>query len=123
MSFQRIRLGKEGEALALQCLKKNNYRIVERNYRTSLGEIDIIAWDRDTLCFIEVKTRRALNYASPFEAVSMSKQNKIVLLTQQYLQNKRLNKNNVRFDVVGIYLDANNQYHVDLLQNAFELPS
>ena len=70
-------LGKEGEALAVSFCRKKGYRILEKNYRTVFGEIDIIARDGEMIVFIEVKTRTDDTFGYPFEAVDARKREKI----------------------------------------------
>ena len=91
-------LGSEGEDLAVRFLQKKGYRIVARNYKTPVGEIDIIARDGDTIVFIEVKTRTDISFGYPFEAVNKRKRQKLKNLALLYL--KRQGKESpVRFDV------------------------
>ena len=63
-----------GEALAVRRLKKAGYKIIETNYRTRLGEIDIIAKDKDTIVFVEVKSRRSVHFGNPKQAITLQKQ-------------------------------------------------
>ena len=78
--------GKYGEDIAVKYLIKNGYKIVERNYHFSrYGEIDIIALDKDTLCFIEVKTRTTEKFGTGFEAVNRTKLSKIYKCALSYL--------------------------------------
>ena len=65
MQNQQQKFGEKGESLAARFLKKNGYKILEQNYRTKLGEIDIIATERKTIVFVEVKTRKSTRYGSP----------------------------------------------------------
>lgn len=99
------RLGKDGEELAVQFLKDKGYRILEKNYRFGKGEIDIIAKDRDTVIFIEVKSRRSSDFGSPEEAVDFRKQRQLSKLALAWLQKNRLfNRVNCRFDVMkGVF--------------------
>ena len=86
MSKNNICLGKSGEEIATQLLKEQGYKIWVRNYKTKLGEIDIIAKDKDTVCFIEVKTRHSDKFGSPEESISESKQKKIVRVALLFLK-------------------------------------
>jgi len=121
MLNQKQKFGKEAELLAVDYLKNQNYEIIETNYRTKFGEIDIIAFDKITnsLVFIEVKARRSLN---PKEAVDLKKQKKISQLALAYL--KTCNQANlkalkIRFDVVAMFF-KNKLYDIRLIRNAFE---
>jgi putative endonuclease len=120
MVDERKQFGLTGEALAETYLKQAGYRILERNYRTKLGEIDIIAKDHDTIVFIEVKTRRSEHYGSPKWAVTPKKQRKISMVALLYLKSTRQSRARARFDVVSIGpLEQNTR--IELIKNAFEL--
>jgi putative endonuclease len=120
MVDERKQFGLTGEALAETYLKQAGYRILERNYRTKLGEIDIIAKDHDTIVFIEVKTRRSEHYGSPKWAVTPKKQRKISMVALLYLKSTRQSRARARFDVVSIGLLEENT-RIELIKNAFEL--
>jgi putative endonuclease len=118
MKDPRKHLGNTGEDLAAAALRKQGYKILERNYVTPLGEIDLIARQGKTLVIIEVKTRKSSRFGSPQEAVSPTKQAKLRRLTDYYLKEKRLAGAAVRFDVVAITLiDASPQ--IEIISNAF----
>jgi putative transposase len=117
-SDTRRQLGDHGEDLAAVTLKKNGYKILERNYTTPLGEIDLIARQGKTLVFVEVKTRKSLRFGSPQEAVSLNKQKRLRRLADYYLKQKRLQEIPVRFDVVAVTL-AEDGPDVEIIPNAF----
>ena len=96
------RVGREGEALAAAYLKKKAYRILKKNYHCPLGEIDIIAMDGDTICFVEVKTRSTGEYDRPQVAVHKNKQQKLSKLALWFLRENQLLEARARFDVVAI---------------------
>ncbi len=99
-------LGRAGEKEAERFLKKKGYRIVERNYRTRHGEIDIVALDGDTLVFVEVKTRLSHGFGIPQDSVDRRKMAHIIKASKYYItENPTLKDHNVRFDVVGITID------------------
>jgi putative endonuclease len=113
-------LGSEGEDLAVRFLQKKGYRIVARNYKTPVGEIDIIARDGDTIVFIEVKTRTDISFGYPFEAVNKRKRQKLKNLALLYL--KRQGKESpVRFDVISIFCMDNGKKDVEHIKDAFEV--
>ncbi len=113
-----MRLGEKGEGVAVKFLKKKGYKIIIQNFKTRIGEIDIIARDGKTLAFIEVKTRESIEYGQPFEAVNKFKRRKIVNVATLYL--KRLKDiPQCRFDVVSIYYE-NGMAEVELITDAFE---
>jgi len=112
--------GTKGEDLATACLKKEGYRIIERNYRCRYGEIDIIAMDKKDVVFVEVKGRESDTFGSPEEAIGPAKQKKISMVALHYLQEKGLDDHSARFDVVTIrFMPQGNQ--VQLIRNAFDL--
>ena len=114
------KLGKKGESAAVSYLKKKGYKIIEQNYRTQAGEIDIIAKKRGTLVFVEVKTRRSRSYGSPKYAVTPKKQKAISKAALYYLKMTHQEKADARFDVVSI-LDLDEQMEIELVCNAFDL--
>ena len=113
-------LGKEGERLAEQYLKKKGYKIVERNYRCRGAELDLIVLDRRVIVFVEVKTRTGHGFGSPFEAVEFRKQQKMIQAAQYFLNEKKLHQRDARFDVVGISWPGGEPL-VEHIENAFEL--
>lgn len=120
MSRQNLYLGKFGEESAIDLLKTNGYRILARNYKTKLGEIDIIARDKDTVCFIEVKTRHSDRFGLPQEAISRSKQRHIAKVALVFLKENNLLDKRARFDVISI-MHSEDTSKLDLIKNAFEL--
>lgn len=120
MSKERIWLGKSGEEAAASFLKSRGYRILARNYRSKLGEIDIIARDKDVLCFIEVKTRKSERSGLPAEAISLPKQGQMAKAALMFLKENNLLGKKARFDVVSI-IYAQGAPRIDLIPNAFDL--
>lgn len=116
-------IGDIGEEIAKEYLKKNNYTIIERNFRCKFGEIDIIAKNEKCFCFIEVKTRHGIYYGTPAQAVNQSKQHKIIMCAQFYILKMQHYENfNYRFDVVEIVLNKSNRIkNIDLIKNAFQI--
>jgi putative endonuclease len=121
----RLKTGMEGENLAVRFLKKNGYKILERNYRSLLGEIDIIAQEKGALAFVEVKTKKSDSFAPPEWSVNRRKQEKIIRVACQYMNDleKRGKKfDEYRFDVVAVcYLEEGKKKEVRLFKNAFQL--
>jgi putative endonuclease len=113
-------LGKEGERVAELYLKNKGYRLIERNYRCALGELDLIVLDRRVVVFVEVKTRSGHGYGSPLEAVEFRKQRKMIQAAQYFLSEKKLHQRDARFDVVGISWPGREPL-VEHIENAFEL--
>ena len=120
MSNQRQRLGQRSEDLAVKFLKKGGYKIVVRNYRIPIGEIDIIARDRQSLVFVEVKARRTAKFGSPKAAVTYRKQRKISMVALAYLKETHQTQADARFDVVSIDYSTD-QPKLEIVKNAFEL--
>ncbi len=112
--------GRESEEIAARYLKKKGYKILERNYRTELGEIDIIAKQKKTLVFVEVKARKSNRFGSPKEAVTPKKQLKISMVALLYLKKTCQGNEKARFDVVTVAGQGKNA-EVEIIKNAFEL--
>ena len=113
-------LGLVGEEAAVAFLKEKGYRILERNFKCRLGEVDIIARDNETYCFVEVKTRSSEDFGLPQEAVSRQKQAQISKAALHYLKTRKLFEKSARFDVVSV-LYKDSVPKIDLIENAFEL--
>jgi putative endonuclease len=113
-------LGKEGERVAEQYLKKKGYKLIERNYRCAGGELDLIVLDRRVVVFVEVKTRTGQGFGSPIEAVEFHKQRKMIQAAQYFLTEKKLHQRDARFDVIGVSWPGREPV-VEHIENAFEL--
>lgn len=120
MPCSNIHLGKKGEERAVNYLRQSGYKILQKNYKTKLGEIDIIARDKGTLAFIEVKTRKTDRFGAPVYAVSPFKQRQISQAAILFLKRNKLFDRKARFDVVSI-LYSDKEEKIDLIKNAFEL--
>ena len=120
MKNRRQKLGERGEALAVRRLKKAGYKIIETNYRTRLGEIDIIAKEKDTLVFVEVKSRRSVHFGSPKWAITPKKRKKISMVALHYLKATNQSSARARFDVVAV-VSNRDKPQVDIIKNAFDL--
>ncbi len=110
--------GRDSESVAVRYLAENGYEILERNYRSPWGEIDIIAKDGDTIVFAEVKSVRTNHFGHPKSAVTWQKQRKISITAQHWLKTSRQSRAKARFDVVAIRSEKNNTV-VELIRNAF----
>ena len=96
-------LGRRGERLAINFLKRKGYQILETNYRTRRGEIDIVCKHRGCVVFVEVKTRRSLSFGAPEEAVDMRKRRRMLDTASRFLtQRFRTDRLDCRFDVITI---------------------
>ena len=112
-------LGIKGEDLAAKFLRKKGYRIVDRNFKTPIGEIDIVAEDGETLVFVEVKTRCGDAFGHPFEAVDARKRVKLRKVALYYLKNRRRNDAPSRFDVLSIRAKSGKE-EIEHIIDAFE---
>lgn len=111
----RRKIGSIYEQIAAQALEDQGYVIVERNYRCTFGEVDLIARHDGFLVFVEVKYRKTEKYGLPVESVGYKKQKNISKVARQYIARKRFTKMpKVRFDIVGIL-----GQEVTIYQNAF----
>jgi putative endonuclease len=115
--------GNRGEDLALKYLAKKGYALVERNYRTRHGEIDLIVRSERALVFVEVKLRRGTGFGDPLEAVTPRKQARIRQIAELYLAEKGgdfvAGFEEVRFDVVGILLSGAGKPRISHIEDAF----
>lgn len=117
-------LGRRGERLAVRHLKKCGYTILRRNFRSPLGEIDVIAQEGHKVCFIEVKSRREHDLGRGKEAVGPGKQAKIVRAALGYLMKHNLVVQDCRFDVVDVSFDKSGRDpQVELIRDAFSATS
>ncbi len=114
----RSELGRLGEALAAAYLKEQGYAILEQNVRSRLGEIDLVARDKECLVFVEVRTRRNGDF-SPEESVGPLKQRKLAALGMQYVQRHRSPDCDWRVDMIAVEIGANDQVvRLDHLKSA-----
>lgn len=112
-------LGQRGEEIASDHLKKNGFEIIERGFRLFRGEIDIIARDRDTLVFVEVKARADETFGRPEDSVTPAKQRQIRRIAMGYLIERRLGDIPCRFDVISILFDDDGSPRLVHFRDAF----
>ncbi len=110
-----------GEDAACEYLSKNGYKILERNFRKSYGEIDIIAVKNETLVFVEVKTRTSDKFGTPFEAISPSKIKMLIKGAKfyRYVLHEELPEN-LRIDAIGVRVWGNEILSLEHLENITE---
>jgi putative endonuclease len=113
-------LGSSGEEQAVGLLQANGYKIIVRNYRSRFGEIDIIASESGTTCFVEVKTRQGDRFGLPQEAVTLSKKRHLSRAALVFLKENNLLEKPARFDVVSID-STTGSAKTELIKNAFDL--
>lgn len=111
-------LGRKGEAVAAKYYLNRGYQILEHNYRTRLGELDLILQKENQIIVCEVKTRAGSKYGVPAEAVNKHKQHCITLATNEFLQKNDLFDAFVQFDVVEVTPDEMG-WHIHCISNAF----
>ena len=122
MPKAHLEFGKLGEKTAVDFLKASGYKIIQQNYKTKVGEIDIIAKEKDTLVFIEVKTRHTDAFGEPQSAVNKFKQNQIAKAALYYLKENALLEKPARFDIIAVHY-TNQNPKINLIKNAFDLNS
>jgi putative endonuclease len=103
---QKQILGKYGEDLAAQYLTDRGYQIVDRNWRCSLGEIDLVAFQHDRFVFVEVKTRNGTSFGHPFEAITPTKVSRMRKLVAQWCSANQKAGVNVRLDAIAVLVTA-----------------
>lgn len=126
MTQRKDQLGRRGEALAESFLKRKGYKILEKNWTGKTGELDLIAEDKKTIVFVEVKTRATETFGAPVEAVDNRKQKHMISVAKEYLQKSKKAKAASRFDVVSVRIKAGTLFQrmkgpeIEHLENAFE---
>jgi putative endonuclease len=119
--MDRLQLGRIGEAAAVAHLEARGYRILQRNFRCPLGEIDLVAWQGAATVFVEVKTRSSEDYGPPFEAITRLKQRRLTRLAAYYLKGTQRLDRPARFDAVSVTVRRDGRIEaVELLVDAFE---
>lgn len=111
--------GCEGEKQAEDYLISHGYKVVERNFHSSQGEIDLIAYDGDFLVFVEVKNYSYRSYGSPVGAVRKAKRQSLIHAAQTYLYKNQVRNQNCRFDVITIYRKYDGSKKLEHYRNAF----
>ena len=115
-------IGNYAEKLASDYLIHHHYKIIERNFRNNLGEIDIICIKSKILIIVEVKGRYNLSYGKPQEAVNYIKQKSLIKVASSYINYKNLCNFNVRFDVIEVFFNNDNSlYEINHIKDAFRL--
>jgi len=117
--MKRRNVGILGEKLARDFLKKRGYRIWEANYRCPEGEIDIVARHKDSLVFVEVRTKRSLEFGSPEESITPAKMEKLKAVAAHYRQAHNDLPSSWRIDVVAVEIDQKDKpLRIELIENA-----
>jgi putative endonuclease len=113
---ERIESGGRGEDRAARALRERGYRLVERNFRCKQGELDAVAYDGDTLVFVEVRTRRDARFGGGASACGVTKQRRVARVAAAYVSLRRPRFDRCRFDVVAITGDD-----LEIIQDAFRV--
>jgi putative endonuclease len=113
-------LGTRGEIAAAEYLRNKKFKILQKNYRCGMGEIDLIAEKGGRIHFIEIKTRSGHGFGAPEEAVDRKKQAKVVKLAEWYLQTMKLRDPRVSLDVLGVTWKENGEPVFRFIEGAFE---
>jgi len=112
-------LGRSGEEAAVAYLRKKKFKVVCRGFRFHKGEIDIVAYDKDILVFVEVKTRRSPDFGRPEESVTPLKQRQVRKLAEAYLMVNDLGDIACRFDILSLLSDGQQGYRIRHITDAF----
>lgn len=121
MTLDKINSGKKGEQIAVLYLQQNGYKILQKNYRTKYGEIDIIADEKGCICFVEVRSRNSHGVIPIEETITRSKKSHIQKAALCYIKEYSRETVSCRFDVIFIEELDSNTPEVRLIKNAFEL--
>ena len=116
----RYSLGERGETAAADEIRKKGFKILRKNYKCAIGEIDLIAEKNGRIHFIEIKTRSGRGFGDPAEAVDRKKQKKLIKLAAWYLKENKLEDPPVSFDVAAVLWKANKPPEIRLIEGAFE---
>lgn len=118
--FETKQKGDFGEEIANGFLRKKRIIVLERNFRTRYGELDIIGLQNNIIIFYEVKTRKGNLYGSPAEAITKTKINKIKLTSKFYIAKYNLYNYDIRFDVIEVFLNKEDKFEkINIIENAF----
>ncbi len=117
--LSNIKIGALGEKYTCKYLRKNKYRILEKNYRNKYSEIDIIAENKEYIVFVEVKTRRNNDIIRPSDSVNFNKQHKIIMAAKYYLSYTYETKKQPRFDIAEVAMNNNKCCEINYIENAF----
>jgi putative endonuclease len=111
--------GLKGERIACRFLMRQGFDILARRYRSSSGELDIIAFEKETLVFVEVKTRSSLRFGEPWEFVDWRKQHFIRRTAEEFIAAHKMDTYTYRFDIVSVVIPDGSKVEVRLFRNAF----
>ena len=113
--YKNQKIGKFGEDVAVKYLKQNGYKILDRNFNCKRGELDIVALQKKQIIFIEIKARTSTKYGLPKEAVTKKKLEHIYKTAEYYLYTRNLEKEDIRIDVIEVYI-KNGKFRINHLK-------
>ena len=114
-----MKLGAKGEDIAAKWFQRKGFRIERKNFRTKIGEIDLVISRGNMLIFCEVKTRKKKEFAEPFESVTKRKIDTIKKVAEIYLLKNKAKENEIRFDVVSLVEKGKGKFEINHIENAF----
>lgn len=117
MTFERKALGRAGEAAAAHYLMQKGYKVIFRNYRTRLGEVDLICEWNSFIVFVEVRSKQSLRFGTGAESVIRRKQNRIRQAAMLFLSQRGWQDRQIRFDVIDVYFSP--EPRILHIENAF----
>ncbi len=121
MTRARQELGRRGEALARVRLESLGYSIIDSNFRTRAGEIDLVAERGGAIVFVEVRARSGPSMGLPEESITPSKRRHLIAAAQQYLQMRHMGDRQWRIDLVAVEFHRGRPPHIRVIENAIEL--
>ena len=119
MAAPHLLRGRKGERIACRFLMRRGYDILARRYSKGSGEIDIIAFEKETLVFVEVKTRSTRQFGEPWEFVDLEKQYRIRRTAERFIADHDMNRYSYRFDIVSVLIKPGLKEEVHLFRNVF----
>ena len=119
MAAPHLLRGRKGGRIACRYLMRRGYDILARRYSNGSGEIDIIAFEKETLVFVEVKTRTSRKFGEPWKFVGPEKQYRILRTAERFIADHDMNRYTYRFDIVSVIMTAGSKEEVLLFRNAF----
>ncbi len=121
MSIQSKLIGKEGEDAACRYIESLGWKVLDRNFCSSQGEIDIVAKDGQFLVFVEVKNYSFASFGTPVGAIRAAKKKSIIHAASTYLHKKNISNVYCRFDVISIYRNFEGKMNIELYKDAFQM--
>ncbi len=121
MKTTKRKIGDKGEKFVAKYLRKHKYKIIEKNYETRYGELDIICQNKSCICFVEVKTRKEGSLYRPLTAVNQNKKLKIIRSAFSYLKRNPCQDKMYRFDIAEVLYNEEGKMTLNYIENAFTI--